>query len=177
VRLGTRAWASSAPLARRAPYPTLACACAQVNPIDFENSEGNLGVANALLGHMAAKLPVSRWQRDLTDSTVLRNLGSGLGHSLLAYSSSCRGARCGPRVTATQGLPDAVVFNFTGRVLDRRMLLCVTEMRPRTPRPASNEHARPGRACNDASWFWLQRVRAPRQGVQRVGMRLHGKSK
>lgn len=74
-----------------------ACACAQVNPIDFENSEGNLGVANALLGHMAAKLPVSRWQRDLTDSTVLRNLGTGLGHSLLAYSSSCRGAPARPR--------------------------------------------------------------------------------
>jgi len=89
--------------ARVQAYPTLACARAQVNPIDFENSEGNLGVANALLDHMAAKLPVSRWQRDLTDSTVLRNLGSGLGHSLLAYSSSCRGARCGPRMTARQG--------------------------------------------------------------------------
>jgi len=60
-------------------------------------------VANALLGHMAAKLPVSRWQRDLTDSTVLRNLGSGLGHSLLAYSSSCRGAPGGPRTTERQG--------------------------------------------------------------------------
>ena len=67
----------------------------QVNPIDFENSEGNLGLANALMAHMAGKLPVSRWQRDLTDSTVLRNLGVGVGHSLLAYSSTCRGApRC-----------------------------------------------------------------------------------
>ena len=65
---------------------------AQVNPIDFENSEGNLGLANALMAHMAGKLPVSRWQRDLTDSTVLRNLGVGVGHSLLAYSSTCRGA-------------------------------------------------------------------------------------
>ncbi|KAK9833423.1 hypothetical protein WJX81_003868 [Elliptochloris bilobata] len=63
----------------------------KVNPIDFENSEGNLGVANALLAHMAAKLPISRWQRDLTDSTVLRNVGVGVGHSLLAYSSTCRG--------------------------------------------------------------------------------------
>jgi len=63
----------------------------KVNPIDFENSEGNLGLANALLDHLANKLPVSRWQRDLTDSTVLRNLGVGLGHSLLAYSSSLRG--------------------------------------------------------------------------------------
>jgi adenylosuccinate lyase len=57
----------------------------KVNPIDFENSEGNLGVANALLRHLADKLPVSRWQRDLTDSTVLRNIGVALGHSLLGY--------------------------------------------------------------------------------------------
>ena len=57
----------------------------KVNPIDFENSEGNLGVANALLRHLADKLPVSRWQRDLSDSTVLRNIGVALGHTLLAY--------------------------------------------------------------------------------------------
>ncbi|HEV8501974.1 MAG TPA: adenylosuccinate lyase [Casimicrobiaceae bacterium] len=57
----------------------------KVNPIDFENSEGNLGLANALLRHFAEKLPVSRWQRDLTDSTVLRNLGVGLGHALLGF--------------------------------------------------------------------------------------------
>lgn len=63
----------------------------KVNPIDFENSEGNLGIANALLKHLSEKLPVSRWQRDLTDSTVLRNLGNGLGHSLLAYESAMRG--------------------------------------------------------------------------------------
>ena len=63
----------------------------KVNPIDFENSEGNLGVANALLRHMSEKLPVSRWQRDLTDSTVLRNMGVALGHSLLAYDSCLRG--------------------------------------------------------------------------------------
>ncbi|HET9761978.1 MAG TPA: adenylosuccinate lyase [Casimicrobiaceae bacterium] len=61
----------------------------KVNPIDFENSEGNLGIANALLRHLADKLPVSRWQRDLTDSTVLRNVGVALGHSLLGYLS-CR---------------------------------------------------------------------------------------
>ena len=59
----------------------------KVNPIDFENAEGNLGLANALLDHMSAKLPVSRWQRDLTDSTVMRNLGTGLGYSLVAYQS------------------------------------------------------------------------------------------
>ncbi len=62
-----------------------------MNPIDFENSEGNLGLANAIMGHLGSKLPVSRWQRDLTDSTVLRNLGVGLGHSLLAYQSTLRG--------------------------------------------------------------------------------------
>jgi adenylosuccinate lyase len=63
----------------------------KVNPIDFENSEGNLGVANALLRHMAEKLPVSRWQRDLTDSTVLRNMGVALAHTLLAWDSCLRG--------------------------------------------------------------------------------------
>ncbi len=63
----------------------------KVNPIDFENSEGNLGLANALFHHLAEKLPISRLQRDLTDSTVLRNLGSGFGYSLLAYDSCLRG--------------------------------------------------------------------------------------
>ncbi|GGE62546.1 adenylosuccinate lyase [Massilia psychrophila] len=63
----------------------------KVNPIDFENSEGNLGMANAVLKHMAEKLPVSRMQRDLTDSTVLRNIGVGFGYSLLAYDSCLRG--------------------------------------------------------------------------------------
>jgi adenylosuccinate lyase len=63
----------------------------KVNPIDFENSEGNLGVANALLRHLADKLPVSRWQRDLTDSTVLRNVGAAFGHSLLGYVACARG--------------------------------------------------------------------------------------
>ena len=63
----------------------------KVNPIDFENSEGNLGMANAVLKHMAEKLPVSRWQRDLTDSTVLRNIGVGLGYTVLAYDSCLRG--------------------------------------------------------------------------------------
>ena len=63
----------------------------KVNPIDFENSEGNLGLANALLRHLAEKLPVSRWQRDLTDSTVLRNLGVALGHALLGWTSLRQG--------------------------------------------------------------------------------------
>jgi adenylosuccinate lyase len=63
----------------------------KVNPIDFENSEGNLGIANALLHHFSEKLPVSRWQRDLTDSTVLRNMGVALGYTLLAYDSCLKG--------------------------------------------------------------------------------------
>ncbi|MDK2777331.1 MAG: adenylosuccinate lyase [Pseudomonadota bacterium] len=63
----------------------------KVNPIDFENSEGNLGIANAVMTHMAQKLPVSRWQRDLTDSTVLRNMGVGLGYSLIAYHATLKG--------------------------------------------------------------------------------------
>ena len=63
----------------------------KVNPIDFENAEGNLGVANAILGHLAEKLPVSRWQRDLSDSTTLRNVGLGVGHGVLAIRSAMRG--------------------------------------------------------------------------------------
>lgn len=63
----------------------------KVNPIDFENSEGNLGLANAILGHLAEKLPISRWQRDLTDSTVLRNMGVGCGYALLGFESCLRG--------------------------------------------------------------------------------------
>ncbi|GHG07443.1 adenylosuccinate lyase [Thalassotalea marina] len=63
----------------------------KVNPIDFENSEGNLGLANAILAHLAQKLPVSRWQRDLTDSTVLRNLGVGFAHSLISYQATLKG--------------------------------------------------------------------------------------
>ncbi|KZN43063.1 adenylosuccinate lyase [Pseudoalteromonas luteoviolacea] len=63
----------------------------KVNPIDFENSEGNLGLANAIFAHLAQKLPVSRWQRDLTDSTVLRNLGVGMGYALIAYQATLKG--------------------------------------------------------------------------------------
>ncbi|AUJ70189.1 MULTISPECIES: adenylosuccinate lyase [Pseudoalteromonas] len=63
----------------------------KVNPIDFENSEGNLGIANAIFAHLAQKLPVSRWQRDLTDSTVLRNLGVGMGYALIAYQATLKG--------------------------------------------------------------------------------------
>jgi adenylosuccinate lyase len=63
----------------------------KVNPIDFENSEGNLGIANAVAGHLAEKLPVSRWQRDLSDSTVLRNMGVAFAHSVIAYKSTIKG--------------------------------------------------------------------------------------
>ena len=63
----------------------------KVNPIDFENAEGNLGLANAIFSHLAEKLPISRWQRDLTDSTVLRNMGVGFGYSLIAYASLQKG--------------------------------------------------------------------------------------
>ena len=63
----------------------------KINPIDFENSEGNLGIANALLGFFAEKLPTSRWQRDLVDSTILRNLSVAIAHSLLAYKSTLKG--------------------------------------------------------------------------------------
>jgi adenylosuccinate lyase len=63
----------------------------KVNPIDFENSEGNLGLANAIMEHLASKLPISRWQRDLSDSTVLRNLGTGIAHAIIAYQATLKG--------------------------------------------------------------------------------------
>ncbi|HFD91971.1 MAG TPA: adenylosuccinate lyase [Gammaproteobacteria bacterium] len=76
----------------------------KVNPIDFENAEGNLGMANAVFSHLASKLPVSRWQRDLTDSTVLRNLGVGIAHAVIAYRACLKGIgklECnGPRIQA-----------------------------------------------------------------------------
>jgi len=78
----------------------------KVNPIDFENAEGNLGIANALFDHLAIKLPVSRWQRDLTDSTVLRNLGVGFAHSLLAYSSALKG------ISKLEANPDAMLADL-----------------------------------------------------------------
>ncbi len=82
----------------------------KVNPIDFENSEGNIGIANALLNHMAAKLPVSRWQRDLTDSTVLRNEGIALAYSLLAWKSTLRG--CGKLEVNEQRLQEDLMANW-----------------------------------------------------------------
>ena len=90
----------------------------KVNPIDFENSEGNLGLANAVLGHLTSKLPISRFQRDLTDSTVLRNLGVGLGYSAIAYSATLRGldklvANQGITITSGHFLPHNVPTNYT----------------------------------------------------------------
>ena len=82
----------------------------KVNPIDFENSEGNIGIANSLLNHMAAKLPVSRWQRDLTDSTVLRNQGVALAYSLLAWKSTLRG--CGKLEVNEQRLHEDLMANW-----------------------------------------------------------------
>ena len=93
----------------------------QVNPIDFENSEGNLGMANAIMQHLSNKLPISRWQRDLTDSTVLRNLGVGVGYSLLAYSSTLRG---------TPPLPSRLVGAAAEQVVTSHnslMLFCINQ--------------------------------------------------
>jgi adenylosuccinate lyase len=82
----------------------------KVNPIDFENSEGNIGIANALLNHLSAKLPVSRWQRDLTDSTVLRNEGVALAYSLLAWKSTLRG--CSKLEVNEKRLQDDLMANW-----------------------------------------------------------------
>ncbi|HTY95105.1 MAG TPA: adenylosuccinate lyase [Steroidobacteraceae bacterium] len=127
----------------------------KINPIDFENAEGNLGLANALLRHFAEKLPVSRWQRDLTDSTVLRNVGVALGHTLVAWRSALRGlakldadpARIGSDVEAAwevlgeavqtvlraQGVPDGyeLLKDFTrGRAIDGAALAAFVESLP-----------------------------------------------
>jgi adenylosuccinate lyase len=127
----------------------------KINPIDFENAEGNLGVANALLRHFAEKLPVSRWQRDLTDSTVLRNVGVALGHTLVAWRSALRGlakidadpARISVDVNAAwevlgeavqtvlraQGVPDGyeLLKDFTrGRAIDGASLAAFIDTLP-----------------------------------------------
>ncbi len=127
----------------------------KINPIDFENAEGNLGVANALLRHFAEKLPVSRWQRDLTDSTVLRNVGVALGHTLVAWRSTLRGlakidvdpVRIGADVNVAwevlgeavqtvlraQGVPDGyeLLKDFTrGRAIDGASLATLIESLP-----------------------------------------------
>src|SRR2546428_2020720 len=127
----------------------------KVNPIDFENSEGNVGIANALLRHLADKLPVSRWQRDLSDSTAQRNVGTALGHSLLAYNACLRGlaklqadparlaadldanweilAEAVQQVMRRHGVPDAyekLKAISRGRRLDRRQLAAFVKALP-----------------------------------------------
>jgi len=95
----------------------------KVNPIDFENAEGNLGLANAVFAHLAAKLPVSRWQRDLSDSTVLRSLGVPFGHSVLALKSAMNGLqKCTPNLSAIQDdlINNAVVVAEAYQVILRR---------------------------------------------------------
>jgi adenylosuccinate lyase len=124
----------------------------KINPIDFENAEGNFGIANALLAHFAEKLPISRWQRDLTDSTVLRNIGVAIGHASLAYQSLAQGLRkieldaarlrqdldgawevlgeAVQTVMRAQGLPDAYdrLKNYTrGRPVDRAAMQAFIE--------------------------------------------------
>ena len=97
----------------------------KVNPIDFENAEGNLGIANALLGHLASKLPVSRWQRDLTDSTVLRNLGVAFAHSLIAYHALLRGLS---KVAVDEKrLADDLDHNWEVRSMKRSLTFCCSE--------------------------------------------------
>jgi len=130
----------------------------KVNPIDFENSEGNIGVANALLRHLSDKLPVSRWQRDLSDSTAQRNLGTALGHTLLAYASCLRGlgklqadprrlaadleanwevlAEAVQQVMRRHGVPDAydkLKAISRGKRLDRRALAAFIRKLPIPP--------------------------------------------
>jgi adenylosuccinate lyase len=130
----------------------------KVNPIDFENSEGNIGIANALLRHLADKLPVSRWQRDLSDSTALRNAGTALGHTLLAYASCLRGlakleadparlaadldanwevlAEAVQQVMRRHGVPDAydkLKAISRGKRLDRRQLAAFVKTLPIPP--------------------------------------------
>ena len=138
----------------------------KVNPIDFENAEGNCGIANALLRHFAEKLPLSRWQRDLTDSTVLRNLGVALGHSLVAWTALGRGLgkieADAPRMRAdleaswevlgeavqtvlrAAGVADGYerLKEFTrGRAIDKAMLAAFIEALPLPPAEKARLHA------------------------------------
>src|SRR5574341_2649268 len=139
----------------------------KVNPIDFENSEGNVGLANALLRHLAEKLPVSRWQRDLSDSTAQRNVGTALGHTLLAYASCLRGlgkleadprrlsadlesnwevlAEAVQQVMRRHGVPDAydkLKAMSRGKRLERRQLAAFVKALPIPPeaKKRSEEH-------------------------------------
>ena len=115
----------------------------KVNPIDFENSEGNLGLANALLRHLAEKLPISRWQRDLTDSTVLRNMGVALGHSLLGWVS----LRAGHRASSTSIRRDSrPTSTRTGKCWpSRSRRSCAATASPSPYEQLKALHARQGR--------------------------------
>ncbi len=116
----------------------------KVNPIDFENAEGNLGVANALLRHFAEKLPISRWQRDLTDSTVLRNFGVALGHTLIAWKSLGRG------LAKIEADPQRMAADFAGawEVLGEAVQTVLRAAGvPEWLRAAEGIHARPRDRC------------------------------
>ena len=104
----------------------------KVNPIDFENAEGNCGVANALLRHFADKLPLSRWQRDLTDSTVLRNCGVALGHTLIAWQ------RARPRPRQDRGGPRAHERRARHRMGGARRSACRRRCAPPACRTATS---------------------------------------
>ena len=136
----------------------------KVNPIDFENSEGNLGLANALMAHLAEKLPVSRWQRDLTDSTVLRNIGVGIAHTSIALQSALKG------LGKLQLNPAALEADLYGNweVLAEPIQTVMRRYGVEKPYEKLKELTRGQRVGSDALRVFVQSLEIPEDAKQRL---------
>ncbi len=131
----------------------------KVNPIDFENSEGNLGIANALFGFLAEKLPVSRWQRDLTDSTVLRNIGVGIAHSSIAIQASLKG------ISKLQMNVEAIDadLNANWEVLAEPIQTVMRRYGVEKPYEKLKELTRGQRITPDQLWVFIEKLEIPEE--------------
>ncbi|MDR1367852.1 MAG: adenylosuccinate lyase [Candidatus Accumulibacter sp.] len=136
----------------------------KINPIDFENSEGNLGLANALFRHFSEKLPISRWQRDLTDSTVLRNMGVALGHTLLGYSSLLRG------LEKLEANPDALFADLDAHweVLAEAAQTVMRRYGIANPYEKLKEMTRGNRVSSEAMQEFIASLEIPREAKERL---------
>ena len=131
----------------------------KVNPIDFENSEGNLGIANAMFGFLAEKLPVSRWQRDLTDSTVLRNIGVGIAHTSIAIQASLKG------ISKLQINVEAIEtdLNTNWEVLAEPIQTVMRRYGVEKPYEKLKELTRGQRITADQLWIFIENLEIPEQ--------------
>jgi adenylosuccinate lyase len=136
----------------------------KVNPIDFENAEGNLGIANALFDHLGSKLPISRWQRDLTDSTVLRNLGVACAHSLIAYQSCLKG------VGKLEANPQRLTQDLDGawEVLGEAIQTVMRRYGIENPYEKLKEMTRGNRVDQDTLRRFIESLDIPQQARQRL---------